>query len=47
MCACFREKSQIASLSTFSEREFKKINYLDKNVFSVRERAKNALSRTH
>ena len=46
MCACFREKSQIVSLSTFDQREFKKKYYFDENVYSVRERVKNALSRT-
>ena len=46
MCEFFREKSQIVVLSTFDQREFKKINYFDKNVYSVQERVKNALSRT-
>ena len=46
MCEFFREKSQIVVLSTFDQREFKKINYFDENVYSVRERVKNALSRT-
>ena len=45
-CACLREKSQIISLSTFDQREFKKINYFNKNVSRVQERVKNALSRT-
>ena len=46
MCEFFSEKSQIVILSTFNQREFKKINYFDKNVYSVRERVKNALSCT-
>jgi len=46
MCEFFREKSQIVVLSTFDQREFKKINYFDKNVYSVRERAFFTLSRT-
>ena len=46
MCEFFREKSQIVVLSTFDQRELKKINYFDKNVYSVREMVKNALSRT-
>ena len=46
MCACFREKSQIVSLSTVDQRELKKINYFDENVYSVRERAIFTLSRT-
>ena len=46
MCEFFREKSQIVVLSTFDQREFKKINYFDENVYSVRERVKNALSCT-
>ena len=37
--ACFREKSQIVSLSTFDKREFNKINYFNKNVSRVQERA--------
>ena len=41
-CACFREISQIVSLSTFDQRELKNINYLDKNVSRVRERVKCA-----
>ena len=40
------KKSQIASLSTFDQRELKKINYFDKIVSRVRERVKNSLSRT-
>ena len=43
MCECFMEKSQIVSLSTFDQRELKKKNYFDENVYSVRERVKNAL----
>ena len=46
MCELFREKSQIVVLSTFDQREFKKNNYFDENVYSVRERVKNALFRT-
>ena len=46
MAKFFREKSQIVVLSTFDQREFKKINYFDENVYSVRERVKNALFRT-
>ena len=46
MCEFFREKSQIVVLSTFDQREFKKINYFDKNVYSVRKRAFFTLSRT-
>ena len=46
MCEFFREKSQIVVFSTFDQREQKKKNYFDKNVYSVRERVKNALSRT-
>ena len=46
MCEFFREKSQIVVLSTFDQCELKKINYFDENVYSVRERVKNALSRT-
>ena len=46
MCEFFREKSQIVVLSTFDQREFKKINYFDENVYSVRERAFFTLSRT-
>ena len=39
MCEFFREKSQIVVLSTFDQHEFKKKNYFDENVYSVRERA--------
>ena len=46
MCACFREKSQIVSLSTFDHVNFKKNNYFDKNVSRVRERVFFTLSRT-
>ena len=46
MYACFREKSQIVSLSTFDQRELKKINYFNENVSRVRERAFFTLSRT-
>ena len=45
MCACFREKSQIFSLSTIDQREFKK-KYFDENVSRVPERAFFTLSRT-
>ena len=31
MCEFFREKSQIVVLTTFDQREFKKINYFDEN----------------
>ena len=43
MCEFFREKSQIVVLSTFDQRELKKKKYFDENVYSVRERVKNAL----
>ena len=33
----FGEKSQIGILSTFDQREFKKINHFDKNVYSVKK----------
>ena len=46
MCEFFREKFQIVVLSTFDQRELKKIYYFDENVYSVRERVKNALFRT-
>ena len=46
MCEFFREKSQIIVLSTFDQRELKNIYDFDENVYSVRERVKNALSRT-
>ena len=46
MRACFRGKSQIVSLSTFDQREFKKINYFDENISRVRERAFFTLSLT-
>ena len=46
MAKFFREKSQIVVLSTFDQREFKKNNCFYENVYSVRERVKNALSRT-
>ena len=46
MCELFRDKSQIVVLGTFDQRELKKKNYFDKNVYSVRERVRNALSRT-
>ena len=46
MCEFFRETSQIVVLNTFDQRELKKINYFDKNVYSVRERVKITLSRT-
>ena len=42
MCEFFREKSQIVVLSTFDQRELKKKKN-DENVYSVRERVKNAL----
>ena len=34
MCEFFREKYQIVVFSTFDQRELKKINYFDKNVYS-------------
>ena len=46
MCEFYREKSQIVVLSTFDQHKFKIINYFDENVYSVRERVQNALSRT-
>ena len=46
MCACFREKSQIVVFNTLNQCELKIIKYFDENVYSVRERVKNALSRT-
>ena len=46
MSKFFREKSQIVVLSTLNQCEIKIINYFDKNVYSVRERVKNAPSRT-
>ena len=46
MCEFFREKSQIVVLSTFDQRELIFLYYIDENVYSVRERVKNALSRT-
>ena len=39
----FREKSPIVVLSTFDQRELKKKKKIVKNVYSVRERVKNAL----
>ena len=41
-----REKFQIVSISTFDQRELKKIIYFGKNVSRVRESVRNALSRT-
>ena len=46
MCEFFREKSQIVILSTFDQREFKKINNFDENVYSVQKRAFFTLSST-
>ena len=46
MCECFREKSKQISLGTFDQRKFEKKYYFDKNVYNVRERVTNALSRT-
>ena len=46
MCGIFREKSQIVVLSFVDQRQFKKINNFDENVYTVQEKAKNALSRT-
>ena len=40
------EKYQIVSMSTFAQREFKKINYFDKNVSRVRGREFFTLSGT-
>ena len=40
MCEFFREKSQIAVLSTFDQCELKRKNYFDKNVYSVLEQGK-------
>ena len=41
MCAWFRAKYQIVSLSTVDQHELKKINSFDENVYSVRERLQN------
>ena len=47
MRECVRETSQIISLSTFDQHEFKKkYIYFDENVYSVRETAFFTLSRT-
>ena len=46
MCEFFREKSQIVVLNTLNQCELKIINYFDENVYSVRERVKNAIFRT-